>query len=147
MVSITLEKKDLDLSVEHWKSLRGFKDHIKIDKIAPAEPIVSIKLNFENNRVSFKSKLPSFIFNTKLILLKILFFEILSDCIEIWKERGNLLNIARAQMNLGQFQVIIGHINDKVLIEVEDDDSPFLKGGAGLVVDNGTLVTEQIILN
>ncbi len=42
---------------------------------------------------------------------------------------------------------IIGHINDKVIIEVEDDDSPFLKGGAGLVVDNGTLVTEQIILN
>ena len=42
---------------------------------------------------------------------------------------------------------IIGHINDKVIIEGEDDDSPFLKGGAGLVVDNGTLVTEQIILN
>ena len=38
-------------------------------------------------------------------------------------------------------------IVDKVIIEVEDDDSPFLKGGAGLVVDNGTLVTEQIILN
>ena len=42
---------------------------------------------------------------------------------------------------------IIGHINDKVFIEVEDDHSPFLKGGAGLVVDNGTLVTEQINLN
>jgi hypothetical protein len=42
---------------------------------------------------------------------------------------------------------VIGHINNKVIIEVEDDDSPFLNGGAGLVVDNGTLVTEQIILN
>ena len=42
---------------------------------------------------------------------------------------------------------IIGHVNDKVIIEVEDDVSPFLNGGAGLVVDNGTLVTEQIILN
>ena len=42
---------------------------------------------------------------------------------------------------------VIGHINDKVIIEVEDDDSPFLNGGAGLVFDNGTLVTEQIILN
>ena len=42
---------------------------------------------------------------------------------------------------------IIGHINDKVIIEVEDDHFPFLKGGAGLVVDSGTLVTEQIILN
>ena len=42
---------------------------------------------------------------------------------------------------------IIGQINDTVIIEVEDDDSPFLKGGGGLIVDNGTLVTEQIILN
>ena len=42
---------------------------------------------------------------------------------------------------------IIGHINDKVIIEVEDNDSPFLKGGGGLIVDNGTLVSEQIILN
>jgi hypothetical protein len=38
VVSITLERKPLLLSVEHWKSLKGFNDHIKIDKIAPAEP-------------------------------------------------------------------------------------------------------------
>ena len=42
---------------------------------------------------------------------------------------------------------IINESNDKIIIEIEDVDSPFLKGGAGLVVDNGTLVTEQINLN
>ena len=38
VVSITLERNPLLLSVEHWKSLKGLSDHIKIDKIAPADP-------------------------------------------------------------------------------------------------------------
>ena len=41
------------------------------------------------------------------------------------------------------------YVNDRLdyPLPISDDDSPFLKGGAGLFVDNGTLVTEQIILN
>ena len=38
VVSTTLEIYPLLLSVEHWKSLKGFRDHIKIDSIAPDEP-------------------------------------------------------------------------------------------------------------
>ena len=44
VVSITLDNKPRDLSVEHWKSLKGFNDHINIDKIAPDEPIIAVKL-------------------------------------------------------------------------------------------------------
>ena len=44
VVSTTLDKNPLDLSVEHWKSLSGFKDHINIDSIAPDEPIRPTKL-------------------------------------------------------------------------------------------------------
>ena len=41
------------------------------------------------------------------------------------------------------------YVNDKsdYPLRISDDDSPFFKGGSGLFVDNGTLVTEQIILN
>ena len=42
---------------------------------------------------------------------------------------------------------IIGYIDNKIIIDVDDFDFPFMKGGAGLGVNNGTLVTEQIILN
>ncbi len=42
---------------------------------------------------------------------------------------------------------IIGHINDKVIIEIEDNDYPLLHGGSGLVVENGTLVTDQITIS
>ena len=42
---------------------------------------------------------------------------------------------------------IIGYIDNKVIIDVDDFEFPFTKGGAGLGVNNGTLVTEQIILN
>ena len=38
VVSITLETYPLLLSVEHWKSLNGFRDHIKIEIIAPDDP-------------------------------------------------------------------------------------------------------------
>ena len=38
VVSTTLDTKPLPLSVEHWKSLNGFKDHINIESIAPDEP-------------------------------------------------------------------------------------------------------------
>ncbi len=37
VVSTTLDKYPLLLSVEHWKSLKGFKDHINIERIAPAD--------------------------------------------------------------------------------------------------------------
>ena len=42
---------------------------------------------------------------------------------------------------------IIGYIDNKVIIDVDDFDFPFTKGGAGLGVNSGTLVTEQIILS
>ena len=42
---------------------------------------------------------------------------------------------------------IIGQINDKTLIEIEDNDNPLLNGGSGLVVENGTLVTDQVMLS
>ena len=42
---------------------------------------------------------------------------------------------------------IIGQINDKIIIEIEDNDNPLLNGGSGLVVENGTLVTDQITLS
>ena len=42
---------------------------------------------------------------------------------------------------------IIGYIDNKIIIDVDDFDFPFMKGGAGLGVNNGTLVTEQIIIN
>ena len=38
VVSTTLDKRFLFLSVEHWKSLNGFNDHINIDNDAPAKP-------------------------------------------------------------------------------------------------------------
>ena len=37
VVSTTLDNNPLLLSVEHWKSLNGFNDHINIESIAPAE--------------------------------------------------------------------------------------------------------------
>ena len=42
---------------------------------------------------------------------------------------------------------IIGHMNNKVIIEIEDNDNPLLNGGSGLVVENGTLVTDQVMLS
>ena len=44
VVSTTLGNRDLVLSVEHWKSLKGFNDHINIDSIAPANPREVTKL-------------------------------------------------------------------------------------------------------
>ena len=41
VVSTTREMKPLLLSVEHWKSLRGLSDHINIEIIAPADPIIA----------------------------------------------------------------------------------------------------------
>ncbi len=45
VVSTTLDKRPLVLSVEHWKSLNGFRDHINIDIVAPAKPKDAIRLN------------------------------------------------------------------------------------------------------
>ncbi len=42
---------------------------------------------------------------------------------------------------------IIGYIDNQIIIDVDDFDFPYMKGGAGLGVNNGTLVTEQIIIN
>ena len=39
VVSTTLDNKFRDLSVEHWKSLSGFSDHINTHNIAPTVPI------------------------------------------------------------------------------------------------------------
>ena len=56
VVSTTLDTKPLLLSVEHWKSLKGLSDHIKIDKIAPIDPIIDIKLRLQKNNDDYLAK-------------------------------------------------------------------------------------------
>jgi hypothetical protein len=42
---------------------------------------------------------------------------------------------------------IFGYVDDKLLLEVEDNNNILENGGAGLVVADGTLVSDEIIIS